>query len=92
MGCEVKNWNEELMKWLAVAMILAIAGMALMPVSFGDILAIAAYYSEEPEIGVGGVLISAMLLKCLPELIKLGLITSAAGGFVVIGGALAIAA
>jgi len=25
MSYELKNWNEELMKWLAVAMILAIA-------------------------------------------------------------------
>jgi len=31
MSYELKNWNEEVMKWLAVAMILAIAGMAVMP-------------------------------------------------------------
>ena len=31
MSYAFKNWNEELMKWLAVAMILAIAGMAVMP-------------------------------------------------------------
>ncbi len=67
-------------------------GDGMPSVGIGDILAIAAYYGEEPEIGVGGVLIGATLLKCLPELIELGLVTSAAGGFVVVGGALAIAA
>ncbi len=34
----VKNWNEEVIKWLAVAMCLAMVGMAVMPaVKVGDI-------------------------------------------------------
>jgi hypothetical protein len=33
----VRNWNEEVMKWLAVAMCLAMMGMAVMPaVGVGD--------------------------------------------------------
>jgi len=31
MSYELKNWNEEVMKWLAVAMILAIALMTVIP-------------------------------------------------------------
>ena len=84
--------DEGVVKALALLGLLAMVGMAMAPMAVGDILAIAAYYNEEPEIGAGGVLIGALLLKCLPELIELGLVTSAAGGFVVVGGAIAIAA
>ena len=38
MSYAFKNWNEEVMKWLAVAMILAIALMTVMPaVGVGDV-------------------------------------------------------
>jgi len=32
----VKNWNEEVIKWLAVAMVLALVGMTVMPMAVGN--------------------------------------------------------
>jgi hypothetical protein len=32
----VRNWDEEVVKWLAVGMCLAMVGMAVMPVAVGD--------------------------------------------------------
>jgi len=36
MDVYVRRWNEEVMKWLAVAMVLAMVGLAVMPVGVGD--------------------------------------------------------
>jgi hypothetical protein len=44
----VRNWNEEVMKWLAVAMCLAMMGMAVMPaVGVGDAWAVGGYLLEK---------------------------------------------
>ena len=37
---EVKDWNEEAFKWLAVAICLAMVAMAVMPVAVGDVGAV----------------------------------------------------
>lgn len=34
----VKDWNEEVIKWLAVATCMAMVGMAVVPVSVGDVV------------------------------------------------------
>ena len=34
----VKDWNEEVIKWLAVGMCLAMVGLAVMPLAVGDIV------------------------------------------------------
>jgi len=36
----VKNWNEEVIKWLALAMVLGMVGLAVMPMTVGDIGAV----------------------------------------------------
>ncbi len=35
---ETRGWDEEVMKWLAVAICLAMVGMAVMPVAVGDVV------------------------------------------------------
>ena len=41
----VKNWNEEVIKWMAVAMVLAMVGLMAMPaVGVGDAWAVGQYY------------------------------------------------
>lgn len=34
-----REWNEEVMKWLAVGICIAMVGMAVVPVSIGDAVA-----------------------------------------------------
>jgi hypothetical protein len=36
----VRNWDEEVVKWLAVGMCLAMVGMAVMPVAVGNVGAV----------------------------------------------------
>jgi len=43
MDVYVRRWDEEVIKWLAVAMVLAMIGMAVMPLAVGEL---AAYYYE----------------------------------------------
>jgi len=35
--CAVMRWNEEVIKWLAVAVVLAMVGMATMPMAVGEL-------------------------------------------------------
>ncbi|MBO8180567.1 MAG: hypothetical protein H0Z19_08865 [Archaeoglobus sp.] len=46
----VKDWNEEMMKWLAVGMCLVMVGMAVMPcmgVGIGEAWAVGGYLLEK---------------------------------------------
>ncbi|AIG98408.1 hypothetical protein AFULGI_00016490 [Archaeoglobus fulgidus DSM 8774] len=36
----VRKWDEEVIKWMAVGMVLAMVGLAVMPVSVGDVGAV----------------------------------------------------
>ncbi len=49
---EVKNWNEEVIKWLAVAMCLAMVGMAVMPAFQPLNLAFELYYGHHESIPI----------------------------------------
>ena len=40
----IKSWNGEVIKWLAVAICLAMIGMAVIPVAVGDAWAVGQYY------------------------------------------------
>ncbi len=46
----VKNWNEEVIKWLAIAMCLAMVGMAVMPIITGDLAYYVVFSSKDPAI------------------------------------------
>ena len=41
---QVESWNEEVMKWLAVAICLAMVGIAVIPGTVGDAWAVGQYY------------------------------------------------
>ncbi|WP_148305966.1 hypothetical protein [Geoglobus acetivorans] len=36
----VRNWNEEIVKWLAVGIVLAMAGLVMVPLNVGDVGAV----------------------------------------------------
>ncbi len=52
----VKNWNEEVIKWLALAMVLGMVGLAVMSGVVGDAWAVFGYYlatrGAPPEAGL----------------------------------------
>ena len=87
------NREEWLFRGLAIATILALVGMAVLPaVSVGKGLTALAIYYGAGSVGVGGAILGAGLIKIIPEPMEVGLITSATGvGLVVLAG-VAIAA
>jgi len=89
----VKNWNEEVIKWMAVALCLAMVGLAVIPaVGVTDLAAYLA--SQRNSVGAAGsVLAGAGLIRISPEvamfLVETGLISSSTGVGIAIGGILA---
>jgi len=94
----VKNWNEEVMKWLAVGMCLAMVGMAVMQVVVGDATAIYAYYAGEnmdPYLASGGLIAGFGLMKASDLLLLAelaGVATAGVGAAVVVGAGVAVIA
>jgi len=90
MSYAFKNWNEEVMKWLAVAMILAIALMTVIPVVSS--IELAAYLASKGsgEGAAGAALAGAGLIRISPEvamfLLEAGLISSSTGVGIAVGG------
>ncbi len=96
---EVKEWNEEVMKWLAVGLCLAMVGMAVMPsVGVTDIAGVitgayAGYHADSPTGAVVdgayyGLLASSVPIAAYGVLVAAGVAT---GGTAIAAG-IAIAA
>ena len=84
--------EEWLFRGLAIAMCLAMVGLTVMPLAVGEGLTALAIYYGDGSVGVGGAIIGAGLIKIIPELMEVGLITSATGVGAVILAGVAIAA
>ncbi|WP_202320446.1 hypothetical protein [Archaeoglobus neptunius] len=88
---EVKDWNEEVMKWLAVGLCLAMVGMAVMPMAVGDATAVYAYYSGEdmnPYLASGGLIAGFGFMKASDLLLVAelaGVATAGVGAAVLVG-------
>jgi hypothetical protein len=93
----VRRWDEEtVIKWLAVGMVLAMVGIAAVPVlQAPEIGAVATAYTGNPGFAAAGVFIDMGIIKFTPELVEalilLGLVSSpVTAAAIVIGAAIAI--
>ncbi len=88
----VKNWDEEVIKWLAVGMVLGLLAMAVVPAI--NIADLAAYLASQGNGAgaAGSALVGAGLIRITPEmanfLLEAGLISSSTGVGIAVGGIL----
>ncbi len=92
----VGRWDEEVIKWMAVAMILAMVGLAVVPgIQTPKLGAATTAYTGNPGFAGAGVLIGAGMVKFTPELAEALILAGIVGSpvtaaAIVIGAAIAI--
>ena len=92
----VKNWNEEVIKWMAVAMVLGLLAMAVVPgIQTPKLGAATTAYTGNLGFAGAGVLIGAGMVKFTPELAEALILAGIVGSpvtaaAIVIGAAIAI--
>ncbi len=94
--CAVRRWDEEVIKWLAVGMVLTMVGLAVMPgIQTPKLGAAATAYTGNAGFAGAGVLIGAGMVKFTPELAEALVLAGIVGSpitaaAIVIGAAIAI--
>ena len=88
----VRRWDEEVIKWMAVVMVLGIVGMSVIPAI--NIADLAAYLASQGNAAgaAGSALTGAILIRISPEvamlLLEMGVISSSTGVGIAVGGIL----
>ena len=88
----VRRWDKEAIKWIAVAMVLGMVGLAVMPALNITNLVAPIFLSQGNNAGAASTLVGVGLIRVSPEigmfLVEAGLVSSSTGVGIAIEGIL----